>query len=165
MKNQTHNPYLLNVWIYILATNLLFSCSSSKWIVPPEYAGQWKSESIRITVRTKAKQEPFKFTSDTAIITLLINTNKTASGSVGTAAFENVVLKKNQSLPWETGVEYIVECGTIGKIFSRDPLEAKEVEIWIGPIDEKGNINAELRYTQGSAVFPMAGMVLSKEQK
>lgn len=91
-----------------------------------------------------------------------INTDKTVSGLICTAAFKNGKLGKNTSLPWETGIKYFIECGSIGKIFNNDPLDAKEVEIWLGPVNENGKIKAELRYTEGSAFFPMGGMLFEK---
>ncbi len=146
----------------MLMVIFLSSCNSTKWIIPPEYAGQWETSKERITVRTKFKKEPFKFTSDSAIVVIKINENKTVSGFIGLAKFENGKLKKNASLPWETGVEYIIECGSIGKIFSNDPMESKEVEIWFGPLNSEGISKSELRYTQGAALFPMGRLLFMK---
>jgi hypothetical protein len=92
-----------------------------------------------------------------------INGNKTASGSIGLATFNNAKIRKNPGLPLMTGVSYIIECGRIGKIFENDPLISKEVEIWLGPVSENRTFEAELRYTEGLAVFPMAGLLFSKE--
>jgi hypothetical protein len=93
---------------------------------------------------------------------MTINDDKTVCGYIGSAAFEQGILLKNPDLPWETGVEYIVQCGRIGKIFDNDPLDAKEVEIWLGPINGNGRIRAEIRYTEGGAAFPMAGILFVK---
>ena len=83
------------------------------------------------------------------------------TGTIGTAAFENGVIKKNRGNPDVTGCAQIIECGSIGKIFNDDPLNAKKVELWLGPLE--GNmIDTELRYTEGWAQFPMAGMLLIK---
>ena len=43
-----------------------------------------------------------------------------------------------------------------------DPLESKKVEFWIGP--QRKNMDAELRYTQVEAHFPMAGIIFIKEE-
>jgi hypothetical protein len=59
-----------------------------------------------------------------------------------------------------TGCAFTIECGLIGKIFENDPLESKEVELWLGPFER--DIDGELRYTQGGAHFPMAGFILTK---
>lgn len=164
MKNLNCNVCSSNVWIYILLATFLFSCSSSKWIVPSEYIGQWETNKERITVRTKFKNEPFRFFPDSAYVKIQINDDKTVNGNIGLAEFTNARLKKNATLPWETGIEYIIECGSIGKIFENDPLDSKEVEIWLSPL--KGNIiNGELRYTQGGAQFPMAGLLFMKMEK
>jgi len=162
MKNLNCNLCSSNVWIYILLATLLFSCNSTKWIVPSEYIGQWETSKEKITVRTKLKNEPFRFISDSAIVKIKINDDKTVSGYIGLAEFSNARLKKNASLPWETGVEYIIECGSIGKIFNNDPLDQKEVEIWFAPLNSGGNSNSELRYTQGAAYFPMARLLFMK---
>lgn len=80
-------------------------------------------------------------------------------GFIGSAEFKKGKLEKNNGDPNNTGVANIIECGSIGKIFPNDPKVAKEVEIWLGPLDENGNIKSENRYTEGLSVFPMAGMI------
>jgi hypothetical protein len=162
MKNLNCNLCSSNYWIYIILATILFSCSSSRWTVPPEYVGQWETNKERITVRTKFKNEPFRFFPDSAYVKIQINDDKTVSGFIGLAEFRNAKLKKNANwLPWDTGIEFIIECGSIGKIFENDPLNSKEVELWLSPL--KGNIiDGELRYTQGGAQFPMAGVLFMK---
>jgi len=59
-------------------------------------------------------------------------------------------------------VQYIVECGVAGKFFARNPLEAREVEIWLRPINEKSILRAELRYTGGMAVLQIADLILKR---
>jgi len=165
MKNLKRNLCSSHVWIYLLFAPVLFSCSSRTWIVPPEYIGQWETSKEKITVRTKFKNEPSRFFPDSAYVKIYIKEDKTVNGNIGLAEFINARLKKNPTLPWETGVEYIIECGSIGKIFDNDPLEQKEVEIWFAPINSDGNSNSELRYTQGSALFPMARLRFMKVKK
>ena len=161
-KNKNYHSNQLNVWLFILSTFFLLSCSDI-WTVPSEYIGQWKTNNIKITVRFKLDDnEKSQFISDSATVIIQINIDKTVSGFIGTAAFENGKLGKNPSLPWETGIKYIIECGSIGQIFNNDPLDAKEVEIWLGPLNEKGKMEAELRYTEGRAVFPMGEMLFEK---
>lgn len=165
MKKLNCNLCSSNVWIYLLLATLLLSCSCGKWIVPSEYIGQWETGKRKITVRTKLKNEPFRFTSDSAIVRIKINEDKTVSGYIGLAEFTNARLKKNASLPWETGVEYIIECGSIGKIYKNDPLDQKEVEIWFAPLNADGNSYSDLRLTQGFANFPMANLLFKKVKK
>ena len=69
-------------------------------------------------------------------------------------------LRKILATPKKRGLLLKIKCGSVGEIFENDPLENKEVELWLGPI--KGNIDAELRYTQGGSHFPMAGMLFTR---
>jgi hypothetical protein len=162
MKNHGNNYSLLKYSILIVAIINLVSCSNNNWILPPEYAGHWKTDKTKITVRTQPKFGKFQFTSDSAIIMIRINNDRTVSGFIGSALFENGKLLKNSGNPDKTGVSYKIECRSIGKIFNLDPKESKEVEIWLGPVNANGSIDAEIRYTQGMAVFPMAGMLFTK---
>jgi hypothetical protein len=59
-------------------------------------------------------------------------------------------------------VEYVVECGVAGKIFTRNPLEAREVELWLRSINEKSILHAELGYTGGMAVLQIADLILKR---
>jgi hypothetical protein len=165
MKNISGRLCLSNVWVCIFLVSSLFSCSPGNWKVPREYIGQWETSKENITVRTKFKNEPFRFTADSAMVKISIKEDKTVSGTIGLAEFTNGRLKRNASLPWETGVEYIIECGSIGQIFHGDPLDHKEVEIWFAPINSEGMSNSELRYTEGMAHFPMARLLLVKSRK
>ena len=158
MKTTLFKYWRLIVWPVILTTFSLYSCAD--WTLPPELVGDWKSGELQITVRTKAEKE-WIFTSDSAMIAITINSDHSVTGTIGAAAFENGVIKKNRGNPDVTGCAQIIECGSIGKIFNDDPLNAKEVELWLGPLE--GNmIVTELRYTEGWAQFPMAGMLLMK---
>ncbi len=162
MKDKNERLGLSNGWIYLLLTSCLFSCCRSNWNVPSDYIGKWETKQEKITVRTKFKNEPFRFTADSASVTINIQEDKTVSGNIGLAEFTHARLKKNTTLPWETGVEYIIECGSIGKIFHDDPLDHKEVEIWFAPIHSVGMSNSELRCTEGMAHFPMARLLFVK---
>jgi len=163
MKNQFCNLGLPIVYFSLFAT-FLWLCNCSKWIVSSEYIGQWETNNEEITVRTKVKSKPFCFTSDYASVKIIINADKTVSGHIGLAEFTNARLEKNQGLPWSKVVspKYIIKCGSIGKIFSNDPLDQKEVEIWFAPINSDGVSISELRYTQGGAQFPMAHLLFMK---
>lgn len=154
----------MNFGVLLLLFLFLFSCSSNDWNVPPDYVGHWQSYKNKITVRTEPKFMKFQFASDSAFITININSERTAEGFIGWAEFKNGKVRKNSGDPQKTGVAYIIECGSIGKIFKNDRKEAKEVEIWLGPINEDRSIKAELRYTEGMAVFPMSGMVFFKAE-
>lgn len=143
-----------------MITFVLQSCE--KRSIPSELAGNWKTGTYEITVRYESDQGGFQFTSDTAIVKLRIDDYNIASGFIGSAEFEDARIKINKGNPDITGIAYIVKCGLIGKIFDKDPLENKEIEIWLGPL--KGNtIDAELRYTEGWAYFPMAELIFTRE--
>jgi len=159
MKNFYNSNKRLNVWILVLSTLIIHSCGPKD--INAEYVGQWKSEKIKITIRTEPENGKFIFTSDSVIISLIIKSDNTADGFIGSAEFENGIIKKNWGNPEKTGIAFKIECGPVGKIFESDPLENKEVELWLGPLN--GNIDAELRYTQGGAHFPMSGMIFTKE--
>ena len=162
MKKNSRFDYnrLLNAGFLILMTVLLLSCGQRT--IPQELIGHWKTDNIPITVRTNPEKGKFEFTTDSAIITLTINSDYSASGSIGLAEFENRKTKTNWMLPTSmTGCAFTIECGSIGKIFEIDPLDSKEVELWLGPLD--GYIEGELRYTQGGAHFPMASHIFTRE--
>lgn len=160
------NYYIFQTGFLICLIFILSSCGipNKNFSVPPELIGKWKSEMTKITVRTEPRWMKFEFTSDSAFITLQINSDKTASGLIGDTKFENGKLFRNFGNPDKTGVAYMIKCGSIRKIFKKDPLEAKVVEIWLGPGKEKGLLEAELRYTQGGSKFPMSGLRFRKEK-
>ena len=124
-----------------------------------EYQGTWSAPTSEVTVRTEPEKCHFVFTKGSADFSMNIHADKTASGHIGHAKFENARIEKNWGLPssW-TGIIYIVDCGKIGKIFDADPLEEKEVKIWICPIKEDGTMEVELRYGN----FPMSGFLNKK---
>jgi len=157
MKNLKHK-YRLIGWSIVLSAFFLSSCG--EWTLPPELVGDWKSEKILITVRTKVEKE-WVFTSDTASIILVINSDQSVRGTIGTASFEDGVIKKNRGNPETTGCAQIIKCGSIGAIFPDDPLSSKDVQLWLAPM-EGNRIDTELRYTQGMNQFPMAEMILMK---
>jgi len=150
---------LLNMGILFLLSFLMQSCGQRS--IPPELVGHWTTQKHLITVRTKPEGN-WMFTSDTAYITFTINNDHTVDGLIGSAKFENGKIELNWLLPTKmTGIAFNLKCGKIGKIFEDDPLDSKEVELWLGPII-KGTIDGELRYTQGMAHFPMAGAIFTK---
>jgi len=54
------------------------------------------------------KKEPYKFTSDTARLTRLINQNNTASDSIGIASFKNAVKKRIPAYPGKPGCNILL---------------------------------------------------------
>ena len=158
MKNLKYN-YRLIGWSIVLSAIFLSSCSD--WTLPPELVGEWKCDKILITVRAKVEKE-WVFISDTATITIKINSDHSVSGTIGTTSFANGVIKKNRGNPETTGCAQVIKCGSIGKIFPDDPLSNKDVQLWLAPM-EGYRIDTELGFTEGGAHFPMAGMLLMKD--
>jgi hypothetical protein len=141
---------------------MIQSCGQKS--IPQDLIGEWKSDKSMITVRVKDKKTGFQFTSDSAIVILKINDDKSVEGSIGSAKFEKGKLKTNWLLPVKmSGLSFTIECGKIGKIFDKDPLPLKEVELWLSPGPANGRIEGDLRYTQGVNYFPMAGFTFTKE--
>jgi len=148
------------ILILLVSTTTLSCVSSSKWVVPTELIGKWNTQPHKITVRTEPKWMKFEFTSDSAVVSIQINDNKTVIGNIGSASFSNGTVSQNTGDPSVTGIAYIIKCGKIGKIFETDPLENKEVEIWLSPIEN--NMKAEIRYAESGDKFPMAGLIFEK---
>jgi hypothetical protein len=130
------------------------------FVAPDDLMGVWMDSVVKVTVRTEPKLMKFEFTKDIASINMEIFKDGTVTGNIGQASFQGQC-RHNSGNPEKTGIAYIIECGRIGKIFDRDPLEEKEVEIWLSTV--KGQMGAELRFTEGGAKFPMAGMIFSKK--
>lgn len=113
-----------------------------------------------VTVRTEPRRMEFEFHKDSVVIEFTINEEKTASGKIGDASFEGVI-KTNWILPVEmTGVAFTIECPTNGPLFENDPLPAKDLELWAGPVGD--SLVAELRYTENGAHFPMGEFVFTR---
>lgn len=140
---------------------LLVSCGQlSK---PTALIGDWKTNTFNVTVRSKPEGK-WQFISDTCSISLTIKNDFTVNGTIGSAKFKNGTLRTNWLLPVKmTGQSYTIKCGSIGKIFKDDPLDAKKVELWLGPL-ENDTINVDFRYTESGAQFPMARTQLMKEK-
>jgi len=133
-------------------------------MVPSEYIGNWEGDKDKITVRYKLNtQQHSQFISDSAIIRIEINDDKTVSGFIGSSAIDSGKIVRSWSFPGLRNVEYHVECALIGKIFEKDPLAFKKVDIWITLQNENGKIKADLRPIRTN--FPMALMLLDKVDK
>lgn len=147
------------IGLCILSSFVLSSCSD--WTLPPELVGTWESDTIEVTVRTRTAEKEWVFTSDSAKISITIHVDKRVNGSIGTALFEEGKIRKNPGNPEKKGLSEIIDCGIIGKIFEDDPMDPKEVQLWLAPMKE-GSIDTELRYTTGWNQFPMAGFRLKR---
>lgn len=136
------------IWILILF-GLACSRPSDRVI------GSWQSDSTTITVRMSPEWMEFEFHSDSNLVCeLLIDDQFLASGRIGQATFEKARVRDNGFLPDRmTGVHCIVEIELQDPIFPGDPLTQKKVELWVAPVTD--NLEAELRYTEKGAHFPM----------
>jgi|GEM_PF-895209 len=150
---------LISLFFILHSTSTCAQKHSSGFKVKPEYLGTWNAPESAITVRTEPRKRHYDFTKGKGDFSMTINADKTVSGHIGKAKFENARLVKNRGLPpgW-TGVIYIIRCGKIGKIFDTDPLDEKVVELWICPIKTDGTMEVELRY----GIFPMSGFISKK---
>ncbi len=151
----------IKIGIIIITILLFVSCNCCNWNIPNEMIGSWHAKSTKITVRTEPQLMHFKFVSEKADVNIEIRNNRYVNGNIGMAKFEGGVIEKNYGLPPSvTGIAYIIRCGKIGTIFNNDPLESKNVEIWLSPI-KNGIIEAELRCDK----FPMAGINFLKSNE
>jgi len=157
MKNLRYK-YRLIGWAIVLTAFFLSSCGD--WTLPPELVGEWKSEKILITVRAKVDKE-WCFTTDTAYVSITINSDHSVSGTIGAASIENGEIFNNRSDHETTGIVQVIKCGLIGTIFPDDPLSNKNIQLWLAP-REGNSIETDLRCVQGMAQFLMAGMILMK---
>ncbi len=137
---------------------LLSSCFKKEF--PDHIFGEWTTGVIDITVRIEPRLGQFEFITGKGIITFTINQDQTVDGQIGMAKFEDATFVKNWGKPGADRIDISIQCGYISEIFKGDPLSNKEVEIWMGPIEDRSD--AELRYTEGMADFPMASFVLEK---
>lgn len=142
---------------------ILTACGSESVSLTEKIKGTWISEDQKITIRSKVENSEDLIYSDTLDIQFEILKDNTSKGSIGNQSFSNGKIKSNKGLPPHlTGVAYIIECGTIGKLFSDDPIEKKNVEIWISPLTSDNIMKAELRLTDGLEDYPMANLELKK---
>ncbi len=155
-KQYANNRLMLCIFFPILFSFFLSSCNTLT--LQTSYIGDWQSSKNSITVRTSPSFMKFNFTIDSAASFLKINSDKTVSGNLGTAIFVNGKIKNN----YESDVAYIVECGTIGKIYTKDPLEKKEVELWLLTMNDNDSLKAELRFTGNLSAFPMADIFFTR---
>jgi len=141
--------------VIVLALFVLFmnSCKSNKWSMPSRYLGAWQSATHKITVRTYINKEEYKTITDTINAILILNKDKTASGTIGYINFENIAIKQVSKKTEITGDSYVVKLKDASKLFDRDPIAKKELEIWFSPIN--GRIEAELREVNGRKLYRM----------
>lgn len=136
---------------------ITFSCliKTNGQVIPNEYLGVWETDSTSITVRKKLKFLKYEFATNKVIITLYMGSKNNISGTIGEAIFNNAIIKKNKGNPDVNGIAYIIQCGTISKIFNVDNTGNKKIELWLNPINQSGKMKAEIRLRDGWDTFPM----------
>lgn len=161
MKNYHSAPGYSQIVTIILTAILLISCNN--WSVPKELTGNWKSGKFIATVRTETVNHKFTVASDSTVISIKINKDNTVTGSIGFAEISGGKICMNEGLlpPSIKGIVHLIDCGSIGKIFTSDPLESKQIQIWLGSMNED-EIEAELRNTGSSSDIPIASLKLKK---
>lgn len=121
--------------------------------MPINYLGAWQSATHKITVRTPINKEDYTTTSDTINATLILNKEKTASGNIGPINFENIAIEQVSKKTEFSGASYVIKIKDATKLFDRDPIAKKDIEIWFSPIN--GRIEAELREGKGKKLYRM----------
>lgn len=132
--------------------------------IPNEMINLWKTDSTKITVREKVKFMNYKFTTKKLIVKLNIKSEHDISGSIGDANFQKATINKNKGNPKINGIEYIIHCGKLDKLFSSDPTKIKTIEIWVKPTTKKGMMTAEIRLIDEWDTFPMGEIILTNNQ-
>jgi len=161
MKKPGDHFRKLVIVIFLLPALFHLSCGQKR--IPDDMIGVWKTDTIGVSVRTKHETRGFEFTSGKAVIIIKIHDDHSVTGTIGSAKIEKGKIRPNWILPVKmSGLAFTIYCGKIGKIFENDPLDSKEVELWL-PLPEKGTLNIGLRYTQGLAWYPMARGILTRE--
>jgi len=135
---------------------LIVSCAKAEKEIeiPKELIGTWKSSNIEIVVPEKDNLSDYKFHTGEGTITLSFTKNELVSGSIGEYTFSDGILTK--------GNIYKVVCQTAGILFNEDPLDSKEISLWLHNISEH-TIEGELRLTQDGQKFPMTAFTLTKD--
>ena len=156
MKNQIRK-IAKSIYLLILVCFFLFSAKDLKAQNPihSDYVGAWIAPYTAITIRTKVRWMKYNFAMGNVNLSLIIEANNKASGSIGEAKFFGVEVKKNKGSSSDNGIAYIVSCGELSKICEADSNQLKYIELWLKPTREKGQFNAEIRLIDGWDTFPM----------
>ena len=161
MKNKCIFRNRLIIQLILLLSLVFISCGTLK--IPDDLIGTWETANSKIVVRDKVNGD-FRFTKGEGIVRIIIHEDKTVSGTIGGAYFEDGELLTNWLLPTDmTGVGYTIKLELKGSIFSGDPMDEKVTELWSSPLNErKDSLEMELRYTKGMQQFPMAFLAFKK---
>ena len=143
-------------YLLIIPMLIFLSCSAPEKVVeiPDELMGSWSSSEIKITVRDKNDSSGYKFYPGKGSIVLNFDKDEAISGSIGAYQFTDGALTK--------GTIYKVVCDSAGTLFDGDPVQAKEISLWLHKISSN-SIEGEIRLTENGQKFPMSSFNLTKE--
>ena len=160
MKNYLNNSFRFCL-VIIFLISFFFSSCEQRGIIPPELIGQWKTGNVKITVRTKPERGKYDFISDTASITLNIDSNYTVSGFIGSAEFKSRIIRASAKHEKERGYAYSIKPFAIGKIFPNDPKGDKSAYFLLYPIE---GTTIKFNSRLNNLGFTMAEIELTKEE-
>lgn len=147
---------MYNLISYLLIIGFI-SCSASErqFEVPKDLIGKWTSSNTKITVRTQNGFNDFDFSHGEIDISLVFNDDKSVAGSIGDYEISNGKLAKDKI--------YKINLDEVGKLFKDDPLDYKDIIIWIHSISED-EMAVVIRQKDNGGKFPMAELILIKEE-
>jgi hypothetical protein len=125
--------------------------------------GTWVSDSTVVTIRKSEGFLKYSFIKDVILINLMIQTDGTISGNIGTATFTDAKLSRNPGNPNVTGVDYNISLGNLPKLFELDTETNKRLALWCYPQTHPDTLKGELRLESSFDKFPMASIVLHKK--
>jgi len=153
---KTRKNHFRKLGAALCASILISSCKVTQ---SPELIGQWSTnENIKITVCAETENN-WQFTTGQGKVELNIKADFTVDGIIGQTGFENKKIHKNPDAP----SAYIIKCGKIWRTFDNDPLDSKEVHIWLNSV-EREKIAAEMKYNNGGEEAFMASMILIRDK-
>ncbi len=137
---------------------VLCNCKST---APRDVVGNWHSDSTAVKVRKQTGFLKYQFFNGKLNATLVIGSDKKASGQLGAFKFENRVLLLNGGNPERTGVAYKIKLGSVNHLFQGDSGETIEVELWL--LNAPGDtLRVEVRQSSTGDQFPMGEVIFVK---
>jgi hypothetical protein len=166
MKNQIQKKAyacgMLMVVVFLLLSSQKLCAQNS---VISEYVGAWVAPNTAVTFRTKVRWLKFSFVKSNVNLSLILEANHKASGSIGDAKFFGVDVKENKGSSSVNGITYIISCGELSQICEADSKQHKRIELWLKPTNEKGIFKAEIRLIDGLDTFPMGEAMFKLKSK
>lgn len=143
--------------IYSLMLLLLLAlCSCKEHQITTHHLGTWTNhQAVQLQSRSKENGE-YIFSQGYVAVELTLHEDQHASGKIGDITFDHSPIHYNRGLPPSvTGIEFIIRLNTSGKIFHEDLQDARELELWLKPMETNDNLILEIRDGSTSDAFPM----------